>query len=409
MKEAKSYIYSSDLQKPDQNFRKVTSVSKVDRSDGLSMEMDVVQTSCQVSSKLSQEKVYTDACPVSNEYEKIKCNLKLDENKNGQLKCVYVEALRSREQLFCVCLSFGLQKFPVLSKMLPHSLKHLLKSSKTTEYQEQFNKQFEQVFHIERCLKQIVKSIRRFTDPNPSFTMVSSLIGENKISDAELFSECLLKIKQNCINTSSEKFLTFVASAEVKIEAARTLRNQQIHSFSIDPLNKILAEKIEEVKKEKMKLDRARAEYDLALEKLKAASEKNLDQLYNVMEEKKNAFEAQAHIMAQWMDSMPDVEQMIAKTLAAFIFFFMVVMPEINAEPSELDEAKDYIYQSDLQSGRGNFRRVLEVRRTSTQKSLEEVYSDECRTTKDEYDKIECHLKLDQSKSGQIECTYYAV
>ncbi|KRX37438.1 hypothetical protein T03_15541 [Trichinella britovi] len=92
MKEAQSYIYSSDLQKPDQNFRKVTSVSKVDRSDGLSMEMDVVQTSCQVSSKLSQEKVYTDACPVSNEYEKIKCNLKLDENKNGQLKCVYVEA-----------------------------------------------------------------------------------------------------------------------------------------------------------------------------------------------------------------------------------------------------------------------------------------------------------------------------
>ncbi|KRZ59058.1 hypothetical protein T02_16515 [Trichinella nativa] len=310
--------------------------------------------------------------------------------------------------------------------MLPHSLKHLLKSSKTTEYQEQFNKQFEQVFHFERCLKQIVKSIRRFTDPNPSFTMMSSLIGENKISDAELFSECLLKMKQNCINTSSEKFLTCVASAEVKIEAARTLRNQQIHSLSIDPLNKILAEKIEEVKKEKMKLDRARAEYDLALEKLKAASEKNLDQLYNIMEEKKNAFEAQAHIMAQWMDSMPDVEQMIAKT--AFIFFFMVVMPEINAEPSELDEAKDYIYQSDLQSGRGNFRKVLEVRNVDTseglsltidalpttcpvssKKSLEEVYSDECRTTKDEYDKIECHLKLDQNKSGQIECTYYAV
>ncbi|KRX29576.1 hypothetical protein T05_3536 [Trichinella murrelli] len=40
--------------------------------------------------------------------------------------------------------------------------------------------------------------------------MVSSLIGKNKISDAELFSESL---------------------AEVKIEAARTLRNQQIHSF----------------------------------------------------------------------------------------------------------------------------------------------------------------------------------
>ncbi|KRY08125.1 hypothetical protein T12_1034 [Trichinella patagoniensis] len=213
------------------------------------------------------------------------------------------------------------------------------------------------------------------------------------------------------------------------------------------------------------------------------------------MEEKKNAFEAQAHIMAQWMDSMPDVEQMIAKSIqqlctsnyqyhksviqilndlllypennylikqlnkehstpfyykstvlqnqnhslheinintmsvvAAFIFFFMVVMPEINAEPSELDEAKNYIYQSDIQSGRGNFRKVLEVRNVDTseglsltidalpttcpvssKKSLEEVYSDECRITKDEYDKIECHLKLDQSKSGQIECTYYAV
>ncbi|KRY99719.1 hypothetical protein T11_1405, partial [Trichinella zimbabwensis] len=93
------------------------------------------------------------------------------------------------------------------------------------------------------------------------------------------------------------------------------LRNQQIQSFSIDPLNKVLAEKIEAVKKEKLKLDRARAEYDLALEKLKAASEKNLDQLYNKMEEKKKAFETQAHIVAQWMDSMPDVEQMIAKSV----------------------------------------------------------------------------------------------
>ncbi|KRY75590.1 hypothetical protein T11_17305, partial [Trichinella zimbabwensis] len=51
------------------------------------------------------------------------------------------------------------------------------------------------------------------------------------------------------------------------------------------------------------------------LEKLKAASEKNLDQLYNKMEEKKKAFETQAHIVAQWMDSMPDVEQMIAKSV----------------------------------------------------------------------------------------------
>ncbi|OUC40789.1 hypothetical protein D917_03800 [Trichinella nativa] len=300
------------------------------------------------------------------------------------------------------------------------------KSSKTTECKEQFNKQFEQMLNFERCLKQIVKSIRRFTDPNPSFTMVSSLIGENKISDAELFSDCLLRIKQNCINTSSEKFLTCVASAEVKIEAARTLRNQQIHSFSIDPLNKILAEKIEEVKKEKMKLDRARAEYDLALEKLKAASEKNLDQFYIIMEEKKNAFEAQAHIMAQWMDSMPDVEQMIAKILAAFIFFFMAVMPEINADLSPLEEAQSYIYQSDLQSGKGNFRRVLDVSDVDTSDGLsltidalsttcpvssemtqEQVYSDECPVTKKEYDEIECHLKLDHSKTGQIECTYY--
>ncbi|KAL1235403.1 Beclin-1 [Trichinella spiralis] len=119
------------------------------------------------------------------------------------------------------------------------------------------------MLNFERCLKQIVKSIRQFTDPNPSFTMMNKVIGESK---------------------------------RIKIEAARTLRNQQIHSFSIDPLNKILAEKIEEAKKEKTKLDRARAEYDLALEKLKAASEKNLDQFYIIMEEKKNAFEAQAHI-----------------------------------------------------------------------------------------------------------------
>ncbi|KRX73637.1 hypothetical protein T06_5655 [Trichinella sp. T6] len=256
--------------------------------------------------------------------------------------------------------------------------------------------------------------------------MVSSLIGENKISDAELFSDCLLRMKQNCINTSSENFLTCVALAEVKIEAARTLRNQQIHSFSIDPLNKILAEKIEEVKKEKMKLDRARAEYDLALEKLKAASEKNLDELYNIMEEKKNAFEAQAPIMAQWMDSMPDVEQMIAKILAAFIFFFMAVMPEINADLSPLEEAKGYIYQSDLQSGKGYFRRVLDVKDVDTSDGLsltidalsttcpvssemtqEQVYSDECPVTRKEYDEIECHLKLDHSKTGQIECTYY--
>ncbi|KRZ45322.1 hypothetical protein T4C_9855 [Trichinella pseudospiralis] len=199
--------------------------------------------------------------------------------------------------------------------MIPYSLKHLIKSSKTTKYQEEFNKQFEQIMHIERCLKETIKSIRRFTDPNSKFTLMSSFIGENKMSDVDLFSDCLLRMKQKCINKSSEKFLTSVALAEVKIEAAKTLRNQQIQSFSIDPLNKILEEKIESVKKVKVKLDRARTEYDTALEKLKAANEKNLYQLYNIMEEKKKAFETQAHIMAQWMDSMPNVEKMIAKSV----------------------------------------------------------------------------------------------
>ncbi|KRX40435.1 hypothetical protein T05_6876 [Trichinella murrelli] len=112
--------------------------------------------------------------------------------------------------------------------------------------------------------------------------------------------------------------------------------------------------------------------------------------------------------------------------LAAFIFFFMAVMPEINAESSALDEAKDYIYQSDLQSGKGYFRRVLDVSEVdrseglsltidalpttclvSSEISLEQVYSDECLTTKVEYDEIQCHLKLDHSKTGQMECTYY--
>ncbi|KRX36663.1 hypothetical protein T05_4766, partial [Trichinella murrelli] len=91
-----------------------------------------------------------------------------------------------------------------------------------------------------------------------------------------------------------------------------------------------------------------------------------------------------------------------------------------------LDEAKDYIYQSDLQSGKGYFRRVLDVSEVdrseglsltidalsttclvSSEISLEQVYSDECLTTKVEYDEIQCHLKLDHSKTGQMECTYY--
>ncbi|KRZ17120.1 hypothetical protein T11_1203 [Trichinella zimbabwensis] len=191
--------------------------------------------------------------------------------------------------------------------MLPYSLKHLIKSSKTTEYQEQFNKQFEQILNIESCLKQTVKSIRRFTDPNPRFTLMSSFIGENKMNDADLFSDCLLRMKQKCINTSSEKFLTSVALAE-----------------------------------------------------------------------------------------------------------------------SALEEAKGYIYDSDLKRGDDHFRKVLSVRdvdrseglsltmdvlptecQVSSEMTLEQVYSDACPTTTEEYEEIECHLKLDHSKTGQIECTYY--
>ncbi|KRZ34495.1 hypothetical protein T4B_6003 [Trichinella pseudospiralis] len=78
--------------------------------------------------------------------------------------------------------------------MIPYSLKHLIKSSKTTKYQEEFNKQFEQIMHIERCLKETIKSIRRFTDPNSKFTLMSSFIGENKMSDVDLFSDCLLRM-----------------------------------------------------------------------------------------------------------------------------------------------------------------------------------------------------------------------
>ncbi|KRZ52853.1 hypothetical protein T02_5108, partial [Trichinella nativa] len=148
--------------------------------------------------------------------------------------------------------------------------------------------------------------------------------------------------------------------------------------------------------------------------------------LYNIMEEKKNAFiNASAHCGT--MDgSDARCQRFFAKTLAAFIFLFMAVMPEINAESSALDEAKDYIYQSDLQSGKGYFRRVLDVSEVdrseglsltidalpttclvSSEISLEQVYSDECLTTKVEYDEIQCHLKLDHSKTGQMECTYY--
>ncbi|KRZ67545.1 hypothetical protein T10_1743 [Trichinella papuae] len=112
--------------------------------------------------------------------------------------------------------------------------------------------------------------------------------------------------------------------------------------------------------------------------------------------------------------------------LAAFIFFFMAVMPEINADLSALEEAKGYIYDSDLKRGDDHFRRVLSVSDVDTSEglsltmdvlpttcpvspemTLEQVYSDACPTTTEEYEEIECHLKLDHSKTGQIECTYY--
>ncbi|KRX17965.1 hypothetical protein T07_13477, partial [Trichinella nelsoni] len=146
--------------------------------------------------------------------------------------------------------------------------------------------------------------------------------------------------------------------------------------------------------------------------------------LYNIMEEKKKELKnASAHCST--MDaSDARCQRWIAKT--AFIFFFMAVMHEINADSSALEEAKNYIYQSDLQSGKGHFRRVLDVKDVDTSEGLsltidalsttcpvsselsqEQVYSDECPTTKVEYDEIECHLKLDHSKTGQLECTYY--
>ncbi|KRY28625.1 hypothetical protein T01_7535, partial [Trichinella spiralis] len=182
--------------------------------------------------------------------------------------------------------------------------------------------------------------------------------------------------------------------------------------------------------------------------------------LYNIMEEKKNALKnASAHcgamdgsdarcqsnylikhlnkerstllyyknpVLQNKNHSLHEITINTMSVLAAFIFFFMAVMPEINADSSALEEAKDYIYQSDLQSGKGHFRRVLDVKdvdrseglsltidalsttcQVSSEISQEQVYSDECPITKVEYDEIECHLKLDHSKTGQLECTYY--
>ncbi|KRZ02953.1 hypothetical protein T11_3123 [Trichinella zimbabwensis] len=113
--------------------------------------------------------------------------------------------------------------------------------------------------------------------------------------------------------------------------------------------------------------------------------------------------------------------------LAAFIFFFMAAMSEITADLSALEEAKGYIYSSDLKRGDDHFRKVLSVSEVDRSEGLsltmevlpttcpvssgmspEEVYSDACPTTTEEYEQIECHLKLDHSNSGQIECTYYA-
>ncbi|KAL1233087.1 hypothetical protein T4B_998 [Trichinella pseudospiralis] len=112
--------------------------------------------------------------------------------------------------------------------------------------------------------------------------------------------------------------------------------------------------------------------------------------------------------------------------LVAFILFFMAVMPEINADSSALEEAKRYIYDSDLKKEGEHFRKVLSVRDVDTSDglsltlealpttcpvssdmSMEEVYSDACPTTTEQYEEIECQLKLDHSKTGQIECTYY--
>ncbi|KAL1233086.1 Cyclin-dependent kinase 2-associated protein [Trichinella pseudospiralis] len=87
LEEAKRYIYDSDLKKEGEQFRKVLSVRDVDTSEGLSLTMDVLPTTCAVSSGMSIEEVYSDACPTTTEqYEEIECQLKLDSSNNGQIK-----------------------------------------------------------------------------------------------------------------------------------------------------------------------------------------------------------------------------------------------------------------------------------------------------------------------------------
>ncbi|KRZ32276.1 Cyclin-dependent kinase 2-associated protein 1 [Trichinella pseudospiralis] len=86
LEEAKRYIYDSDLKKEGEQFRKVLSVRDVDTSEGLSLTMDVLPTTCAVSSGMSIEEVYSDACPTTTEqYEEIECQLKLDSSNNGQI------------------------------------------------------------------------------------------------------------------------------------------------------------------------------------------------------------------------------------------------------------------------------------------------------------------------------------
>ncbi|KRZ67549.1 hypothetical protein T10_5877 [Trichinella papuae] len=90
LEEAKGYIYDSDLKRGDDHFRRVLSVSDVDTSEGLSLTMDVLPTTCPVSPEMPLEQVYSDACPTTTEeYDQIECHLKLDHSKTGQIECTY--------------------------------------------------------------------------------------------------------------------------------------------------------------------------------------------------------------------------------------------------------------------------------------------------------------------------------
>ncbi|KRY86746.1 hypothetical protein T4B_11418 [Trichinella pseudospiralis] len=80
LEEAKGYIYSSDLKRGDDHFRKVLSVNEVDRSEGLSLTIEVLSTTCPVTSGMGLVDVYSDAClTITEEYDQIECHLKLDQ------------------------------------------------------------------------------------------------------------------------------------------------------------------------------------------------------------------------------------------------------------------------------------------------------------------------------------------